>query len=258
MSRLGNFHQVGWGGCWDKGLPDSDTTANVWIGKFSPNWLRRMWLCGAVIDTAVSRAGYLATERAQRAAGLPQNYRNRTPDTSVTGDIGGDAQEYCWGGPGIFGGPHREKKTGTWGAPTLGGWAPPMILDRYGGCPKCYDVDHIPIRNSEFVQTILNTRAMSVKREAEGWAYDMLVEENPDGATEVIWAVSDSVGGAGAGGDGDEGCEHRQAGELESGMVEAVLAWCQKNPACLEFVTPSPPEGELLVFSASLIFLRTV
>ncbi|KAJ7633951.1 hypothetical protein B0H17DRAFT_1149840 [Mycena rosella] len=106
--------------------------------------------------------------------------------------------------------------------------------------------------------TILNTRAMSVKREAEGWAYDMLVEENPDGATEVIWAVSDSVGGAGAGGDGDEGCKHGQARELESGMVEAVLAWCQKNPACLEFVTPLPPEGELLVFSASLIFLRTV
>ncbi|KAJ7667256.1 hypothetical protein B0H17DRAFT_1142842 [Mycena rosella] len=119
MSGLGNCHQIDWEGCGHEGLPNSDTTANVRIGKFSPKRLGRMWLCGAVIDTAVSRAGYLATERAQRAAGLPQNYRNRTPDASVTGDIGGDAQEYCWGGPGIFGGPHREKKQEQPGEPQL-------------------------------------------------------------------------------------------------------------------------------------------
>ncbi|KAJ7691792.1 hypothetical protein B0H17DRAFT_1133578 [Mycena rosella] len=125
MSRLGNFHQIGWGGCWDK-----CRASQFGHYRSCPNWENFtkevgedvgtiMWLRGAVIDTAVSRAGYLATERAQRAAGLPQNYRNRTPDTSVTGDIGGDAQEYCWGGPGIFGGPHREKKQEQPGEPQL-------------------------------------------------------------------------------------------------------------------------------------------
>ncbi|KAJ7676127.1 hypothetical protein B0H17DRAFT_1140105 [Mycena rosella] len=110
MSRLGNFHQIGWG--------DAGTKIYIYEAsqfghyRYCLNWEiftkkvgedvgTSMWLCGAVIDTAVSRAGYLATERAQRAAGLPQKLQEQDPQD-------------------------------TGGAPTLGGWAPPMILDRLG------------------------------------------------------------------------------------------------------------------------------
>ncbi|KAJ7704536.1 hypothetical protein B0H17DRAFT_1126850 [Mycena rosella] len=48
------------------------------------------------------------------AAGLPQNYRKRTPDTSGTGDIGGEAQAY-------LGAPTGKKNRNNLGSPNFGG-----------------------------------------------------------------------------------------------------------------------------------------
>ncbi|KAJ7626496.1 hypothetical protein B0H17DRAFT_1151006 [Mycena rosella] len=235
MSGLGNCHQIDWEGCgheasqfghyrycpnWEIftksvgvdadasmiwlqtnafcvcniyiGLPNLGTAANVQIGKLSPNQLGRVE--HPSLDTAANvRIGkfHQISWGECRDKGLPDS------DTTANVWIGKFS-------------PNWLRRMWLCGAVidtavSRAGYLATERAQSYGGCPKCYDVDHIPIRNSEFVQTILNTRAMSVKREAEGWAYDMLVEENPDGATEVIWAVSDSVGGAGAGGDGDEG-----------------------------------------------------
>ncbi|KAJ7658984.1 hypothetical protein B0H17DRAFT_1145399 [Mycena rosella] len=137
-SRLGKFHQIGRGVI--RPLPPVSGLRNShqsgWEGEFfGSNFVGP--LHRVVVDTAnkaaargshcYSCAGPIKQGRVSGhkerggTAGLPQNYRKRTPDTSVTGDTGGDAQGYWWGGPGIFGGIHGEEKQEQPGEPQLWG-----------------------------------------------------------------------------------------------------------------------------------------
>ncbi|KAJ7687302.1 hypothetical protein B0H17DRAFT_1136424 [Mycena rosella] len=123
-------------------LPNSATTASILIRKFWSNRLGK----GAQTKDRVQlegKGGHLLVGKEQQqmrggAAGLPQNYRKRTPDTSVTGDIGGDAQGY-------LGAPTGKKNRNNLGSPNFGGlgsthgsrssWYQTHAEDMYGAGP---------------------------------------------------------------------------------------------------------------------------